>query len=79
MTIQAAEDIYVPLSEPLPGTTEQYIFIPKGTLLGIPVNVIQNNEVFWGSDCQIFRPTRWLEMSKKGVLKGRELLAFSEG
>lgn len=55
-----------------------HIIIPRGTLLAIPVNVVQTDPEIWGSDAHIFRPERWLERPKE-IRKGREIFAFSEG
>ncbi|KAK0455909.1 cytochrome P450 [Armillaria borealis] len=76
---EAAETIAVPLSEPLPGTTECHLIIPKGTILEIPVNVVQTDPTIWGSDAELFRPERWLERKEEGIRHGREIFAFSEG
>jgi cytochrome P450 len=56
-----------------------HIIIPKGTILAIPVNVIQTDPEFWGPDADVFRPQRWIERKKAGTQRGRELLTFSEG
>lgn len=76
---ETAHDICLPLSEPIPGMNELQLFLPKGTLLVIPVNAIQSDPEIWGPDAKIFRPQRWLEMKQNGNRRGRELLAFSEG
>ncbi|KAF5392408.1 hypothetical protein D9757_002185 [Collybiopsis confluens] len=76
---EAAKTISVPLSEPIQGTSEAHIVIPKGTILEIPVNVVQTDPDVWGSDAVAFRPERWLERKKHGIRHGREILAFSEG
>ncbi|KAK0233773.1 cytochrome P450 [Armillaria fumosa] len=76
---EAAKTIAVPLSEPLPGTSESHLIIPKGTILEIPVNVVQTDPTIWGSDAEHFRPERWLERKEEGVRHGREIFAFSEG
>ncbi|KAG6837898.1 hypothetical protein H0H93_013051 [Arthromyces matolae] len=76
---EAGENMVVPLSEPLPGTTEMHLVVPKGTTIAIPLNVIQTNEAVWGPDADVFRPQRWIERKKAGVRDGRDLLAFSEG
>ena len=77
--IQAAETISVPLSDPLPDTGETALVIPKGTIVVIPVNVLQTDPAFWGKDADAFRPRRWLETEKTDLLKGQALLAFSIG
>lgn len=76
---EASETIRVPLSEPITETGEQQIIIPKGTTVVIPVNVLQMDKEFWGEDAEFFRPGRWLERERGGLLKGQELLAFSVG
>ena len=69
----------IPLSEPLPGTSECQLIIPKGTILEIPVNIIQTDPAIWGADADVFRPERWLERKKDGIRHPREMFAFSEG
>ncbi|KAG7090808.1 hypothetical protein E1B28_009892 [Marasmius oreades] len=76
---QAAETINLPISEPLTGSTEPQIIIPKGTIIAIPVNVIQTDPSVYGDDAHLFRPERWLERQKEGIRHGREIFAFSEG
>ncbi|KAG6857610.1 hypothetical protein H0H87_010178 [Tephrocybe sp. NHM501043] len=76
---EASETIIVPLFEPLPGTTEMHLVIPKGTLIAIPLNVVQTDPAIWGPDADEFRPQRWIERKKAGIRDARELLAFSEG
>ncbi|KAF9072766.1 cytochrome P450 [Rhodocollybia butyracea] len=76
---EARETICVPLSEPIAGTTDTHLVIPKGTILEIPVNVVQTDPNVWGPDAEIFRPERWLERKKRGIRHEREILAFSEG
>jgi cytochrome P450 len=66
----------VPLSEPIPGTNNCFVTVPKGTILAIPVNVMQTDTEIYGLDADTFRPQRWLEPNAPKV---RELLAFSEG
>ncbi|KAJ4485545.1 cytochrome P450 [Lentinula aciculospora] len=76
---EAADTISVPLSEPIAGTSEMCLVIPKGTILEIPVNVVQTDPNVWGPDAEIFRPARWLERKNRGIRHEREILAFSEG
>ncbi|KAJ7480191.1 cytochrome P450 [Mycena galericulata] len=71
---QAAENICVPLSEPVPGTLVSRLIIPKGTVLVIPVNVLQMDPELWGEDAHLFRPERW-----HGREDRRNLFAFSQG
>lgn len=76
---QASETISIPLDEPIPGTKDTQILIPKGTLLVIPLNVVHHDPEVWGSDAHIFRPERWLERKKSQLRHKHELLTFSEG
>lgn len=73
---QAAETISVPLSERLPGTADLHLIVPKGTVLFMPVNVIQQDQAVWGPDADVFRPERWLHRTGRG---SRDLFAFSLG
>ena len=75
---QAAETIGVPLSEPLDGATDAQLIIPKGPILGIPLNVIQRDPSVWGSDAELFRPHRWLDRNKL-EMRRCDLFAFSHG
>ncbi|KAI9572767.1 cytochrome P450 [Boletus coccyginus] len=73
---QASEATVVPLSEPLPGTTDLRFVIPKGTVLCMPVNVIQKDKSVWGPDADVFRPERW---SQRNTRNNHDLFAFSLG
>ncbi|KAL0950665.1 hypothetical protein HGRIS_007450 [Hohenbuehelia grisea] len=75
----AAETIGIPLSEPLPGTSLTQLVIPKGTILSIPVNVVQTEPSVWGNDAHFFRPERWLNRTQEKSRTRREIFAFSEG
>ncbi|KAF8640554.1 hypothetical protein AX17_000216 [Amanita inopinata Kibby_2008] len=76
---EAAHTISVPLTESLPGTSSARLVIPKGTILLIPVNVIQQDPKVWGDDAEVFRPQRWLEHRSSRPGMKRDLFAFSEG
>ncbi|KAJ6604181.1 cytochrome P450 [Mycena vulgaris] len=71
---QAAETMSVPLLDPIPGSSASQLVIPKGTVLLIPVNVLQMHPEIWGEDAHLFRPERW-----QGLQGSRNLFAFSEG
>ncbi|KAJ7596761.1 cytochrome P450 [Mycena floridula] len=75
---EAAETITVPLSEPLPGTSDYQFVIPKGTILLIPLNVIQTDGEIWGQDGHLFLPERWLGQQVNGGAK-RQIFAYSDG
>ncbi|KAF9269922.1 cytochrome P450 [Marasmius fiardii PR-910] len=76
---QAAVTVSVPLSSPLPGSSESQIVIPKGTIIAIPVNVIHTDPAVYGCDAHLFKPERWMERQKLGIRNEREIFAFSEG
>ncbi|KAF9074155.1 cytochrome P450 [Rhodocollybia butyracea] len=38
------------------------VFIPKGTLIWIPIRVINTWKEVWGQDAEEFRPERWLNL-----------------
>ncbi|KAJ7022072.1 cytochrome P450 [Mycena alexandri] len=72
---QAAETISVPLAHPIPGSSVSQLVIPKGTVLSIPVNVLQMDPEIWGEDAHLFRPERWHSSDSTR----HNLFAFSEG
>ncbi|PPQ88095.1 hypothetical protein CVT25_014393 [Psilocybe cyanescens] len=76
---EASETVIIPLSEGFAETGEPYLVIPKGTIVVIPVNVLQTDRNVWGEDAAVFRPKRWLDKKVANTLTGRELLAFSAG
>jgi len=84
---KASETIVVPLSDRLSDEDSNQLIIPKGTLLVIPVNVLQTDTEIWGNDADLFLPSRWLDSDAKrtpgagggSLLKGPGLLAFSMG
>ncbi|KAG6812058.1 hypothetical protein H0H92_004589 [Tricholoma furcatifolium] len=78
---EAGGTIAVPLSEPLPGTTDMHLIIPEGTTIVVPLNVLHTDEAIWGSDAGEFQPRRWIERRQTftGIQGGRELLTFSQG
>ncbi|KAJ7693587.1 cytochrome P450 [Mycena rosella] len=71
---QAAETTSVPLLNPIPGSSVSQLVIPKGTVLLIPVNVLQMDPEIWGHDAHLFRPERW-----ENQQCSRNLFAFSDG
>ncbi|KDQ20245.1 hypothetical protein BOTBODRAFT_170241 [Botryobasidium botryosum FD-172 SS1] len=89
----AAQSGTIPLSTPLPGTPGQpasdRLFVPRGTLIAIPLNVMQREKSVWGDDADKFRPERWIEYNnqrerekasgKTHLGAERRLMAFSEG
>ncbi|KAF8477865.1 cytochrome P450 [Gautieria morchelliformis] len=83
LTHVSAKDHVVPLSKPLPGTMAREMVIPRGTVINIPVNILDTDPEVWGADAADFRPERWLEMEadkKEGhVARRKELFAFSFG
>ncbi|KIJ45086.1 hypothetical protein M422DRAFT_29936 [Sphaerobolus stellatus SS14] len=80
LTHVAAKDTLVPLSKPLPNDPfgKLDMLIPKGTIINVPVNLVQADPDVWGRDAALFKPERWLSNnnSEKGM---RDVLAFSAG
>ncbi|KAF8622442.1 hypothetical protein AX15_007025 [Amanita polypyramis BW_CC] len=79
----AAEDDTVPLSSPLQTqTTTDTVFIPKGTIIGIPIMYFNRSETLWGPDAKKFIPERWLgELTypAKELHGYRHLFTFADG
>ncbi|OJT09225.1 Cytochrome P450 3A24 [Trametes pubescens] len=53
----------LPLSKPVRGTDGTFmhsIFVPKGTLVFVPVHAANTNPALWGRDARQWRPERWL-------------------
>ncbi|KAG6831946.1 hypothetical protein H0H92_006547 [Tricholoma furcatifolium] len=40
------------------------ILVPKGTLLTIPIRIVNTWKVLWGEDAEEFNPSRWLNLPK---------------
>jgi len=67
----ATEDCIIPLSEPIVKSDGSKMFelrIAEGTHIDIPIRAMANDPVVWGSDCDEFKPERWL--SPNGVPDG---------
>jgi len=81
----AAEDDVVPLSSPIPTASGHLIdslFIPKGTIIGLPLMFFNRSEAFWGPDSRQFNPERWLNdlsYPAKDLHGYRHLYTFSDG
>ncbi|KAI0667375.1 cytochrome P450 [Trametes maxima] len=60
---EARADAVLPLSKPirgLDGTIMRSLFVPKGTLLFVPVQASNLSPDLWGADAEEWRPERWL-------------------
>ncbi|KAF8525239.1 cytochrome P450 [Hysterangium stoloniferum] len=77
LTHVAAHDSVVPLAKPLRDAGEVTMVIPRGTIIQIPVDVMQRDPEVWGSDSNQFRPERWLLADNEK--HHREVWAFSTG
>ncbi|KAH7927163.1 cytochrome P450 [Leucogyrophana mollusca] len=74
------------LFPPLPQTVRQAakdtevdgIFVPKGTLIYVPVRVFNTWEEYWGDDAEEFRPERW-ENLPETYNSAFSMLAFIAG
>jgi hypothetical protein len=55
-------------------------YVPGGTIVGINATTIHRNKDVYGSDADVFRPSRWTEEAKSGDLKEmeRSLLTVSK-
>ncbi|TFK31568.1 cytochrome P450 [Crucibulum laeve] len=38
------------------------VYVPKGTLLSIPIRIVNTWKEIWGSDAEEFNPARWLDL-----------------
>ncbi|KAG7095348.1 hypothetical protein E1B28_006108 [Marasmius oreades] len=54
------------------------ILVPKGTLLWIPIRVVNTWKEIWGEDSEEFRPKRWLDLPKE-YHPSLSLLSFIAG
>jgi len=89
---EASEDSFIPLtplqdSSPRRGLSPEHLshlFVPKGTILVLPVNIMQITEDIWGPDAGIWNAQRWTEITSKEAHEKRsdwrrEIMAFSLG
>lgn len=91
---EASKDILVPLTplskslnhQPrgLAPTQSTHLFIPRGTIVLFPVNVMQTAEDVWGADAHVWDPRRWSDIRVKESREKRtdwrrEILSFSTG
>lgn len=89
---EASKDSLLPLT-PLPQEFAQkgiipsnktHLFVPKGTILVLPINIMQSSEDVWGSDAHIWNPYRWMDGANKEADQSKhawrkELMIFSTG
>jgi cytochrome P450 len=83
----ATKDDMIPITTPK-GAKKQFVHIPPGTLVCIPIDVMQTDPVVWGPDALEFKPDRWIgiqaeekrnhEQNIKNPFR-REIMAFSSG
>ncbi|GJJ13959.1 hypothetical protein Clacol_008216 [Clathrus columnatus] len=78
LTHVAAFDTVVPITGPLCKKSDLTITIPRGTIIHIPVNVLQTEQEIWGDDAAVFKPQRWLDLgnSVEGTDRQKSLFAF---
>jgi cytochrome P450 len=91
---EASQDSLVPLTPPPKPSYQQsrglspdqsaHIFIPRGTIILFPVNVMQTAEDVWGPDAHTWNPHRWADIARKEAGEKRqdwrrEILVFSTG
>ncbi|KAG2137926.1 cytochrome P450 [Suillus clintonianus] len=83
----AMQDGVIPLSQPLRTANGNYtdsVYIPKGTVVVIPLVALNCSVSLWGPDAKAFKPSRWLEEDMgthgKEALHGyRHLMTFGDG
>ncbi|KAJ6535121.1 cytochrome P450 [Mycena capillaripes] len=83
----AAEDDILPLSTPIEsadGELVDAVFVPKGTVVTMPIQCVNRAEAFWGADAKVFNPSRWLDESadkhRAQEIQGyRHILTFADG
>ena len=91
---EASKDSLVPLT-PLPQSCHKqpggvtpvrstHLFIPRGTIVMFPVNVMQSAEDVWGPDAHAWDPRRWADIEGTKAQDQwsdwrREILVFSTG
>ncbi|KAJ6562221.1 cytochrome P450 [Mycena capillaripes] len=84
---EAMVDDVVPLGETITiasGNVVDRIFVPKGSIVAVPIRYINRSEVFWGANAKDFEPERWLTLGDdplraKEIQGHRHLLTFLEG
>ncbi|CAG8740164.1 9828_t:CDS:2, partial [Racocetra persica] len=54
-------------------------FIPKNTLMMIPIHTIHHDPLIWGDDADWFNPSRWLDPEIKSKVSSSNFLPFSAG
>lgn len=58
---------------------DQPILVPKGSIIEVQIQALHRDEVAWGPDPHVFRPERWVEMSKSSQRLGVEYMPFGGG
>ena len=61
---------------------QDFVLIPKGTTVVIPIKYFNRCEAIWGPDAKQFVPERWLEEKTDDFNKNagsKRLYTFSEG
>ena len=86
---QTQEDDTIPLAHPTrtaSGDFTDTIFVPKGTIIRIPVVGVHRSEALWGADAAQFNPKRWLNVpddaagARSAEIPGyKHLLTFGYG
>lgn len=92
---EATEDSMIPLTtlpkgssflpkQQLSPSSSTHLFVPRGTIILLPVNVMQRAEDVWGANAHVWDPTRWADIAAREAAEKkqdwrRELLVFSSG
>ncbi|KAH8817371.1 cytochrome P450 family protein [Xylogone sp. PMI_703] len=70
--------VHLPRVVPEGGLTANGVYLPQGTVVGSNAWVIHRSKDAFGDDVDAFRPERWLDPEKKGVMQ-RYFFGFGGG
>ncbi|KAF6741777.1 cytochrome P450 [Ephemerocybe angulata] len=88
ITRQARQNMILPLSRPIKttdGKVVQSIYVPKDTIINIPIQAVNEDPGIWGPDSYDWKPERWLSPLPDSVHEARipgvysNLLTFAGG
>jgi hypothetical protein len=70
----------IPLTHPITtasGDVIENLFVPKGTLIRLPISGVNRSEALWGPDSGTFDPKRWLVSDGlKGSARREEIQGY---
>ncbi|KAF5337020.1 hypothetical protein D9611_002915 [Ephemerocybe angulata] len=74
VTRQARKDAFLPLSNPIrtmDGKEIQSVYVPKDTLINVPIQAVNEDPGIWGPDSYEWKPERWLSPLPDSVHEAR--------